>query len=289
MTGRSQFARKFRLAAFFGIAALLVVLAVRFTLSFRAAAREAASLETRRDELQTIADRLEQGRRQAELDRRIVTSLLGLCRSEEDIPDLQGNRVAGQAQDLEQLRFYAPTGTHTLEVSYKWKSKTASTATPEKPADAEAGEQDWSVPLLPEAGYFLTLTSDRNGGPVGWKLTSNHAEFEMRTETAPIEGFSQRGSSWSGLDVLLFPNQIDRFTTSELDAKRAAPPGLRLLSGKLDGVCQGEPFEIAIEAYLKSSGPACVSASEAQRIVILNRGDVLRPYTGGGKYALRPD
>jgi hypothetical protein len=283
MTGRSKSLRKLGAAVFLGIAALLLVLAACFTMSFRAAAREAASLESRRDELQAIADRLEEGRSQAEIDQRIVMNLLSLCRSAEDIPDLRGNRVAAQQQGLERVCFYAPAGTHTLVVSYKWKPQASSTEPTEKPADANTGEQSWSVPLLPDSGYFLTLTSDRKGGPVGWELTGNHPEFKTRAETAPIEGFSQRGSSWSGSGLLLFPNQIERFTASELDAKRADPPGLRLLSGKLNGVCQEQPVEIAIEVHLKSSEPACISASEAQRIIVLGRDNLLKPYTGGGK------
>jgi hypothetical protein len=286
MTGRSKLVRKLSTAVFFGIAALLVVLAACFTMSFRAAAREATSLESRRDELQAIADRLEERRGQAEIDQRIVMNLLALCRSAEDIPDLRGNRVAAQQQGLEKVCFYAPAGTHTLVVSYKWKPQPTST---EKAADANTGEQSWSVPLLPESGYFLTLTSDRKGGPVGWELTGNHPRFETRAETALIKGFSQRGSSWSGSGLLLFPNQIERFTASELDAKRADPPGLRLLSGKLNGVCQEQSVEIAIEVHLKSSEPACISASEAQRIIVLGRDTLLEPYTGGGKYTLRSD
>jgi hypothetical protein len=33
--------------------------------------------------------------------------------------------------------------------------------------------------------------------------------------------------------------------------------------------------------------PECVSATDAQRVIILGRDDLLQPYAGGGKYEIR--
>ena len=70
------------------------------------------------------------------------------------------------------------------------------------------------------------------------------------------------------------------------------PPGVTLMRMTLFGVSQEQeqPCEIAFTVRLASDMPACVSATEAQRIIILSRENLLEPYAGGGKYTLRiPD
>lgn len=132
--------------------------------------------------------------------------------------------------------------------------------------------------------------SNRAGGPVRWELSGNHPGFKTQTETIPVDEFSQRGSSWSGTDVVRFPNQIEWSSIGELESAASAPPGVKLMEAALNGVCGEQPYEIAVDVRLFSEAPVYVSASDAQRIIILDRADLLQPYAGGGKYAIRaPD
>lgn len=182
------------IAAFLGVAAVLLAVFARFESIRRATGREIASLSGPRDRLQVIADRLESQGRQAESDRRVLLNVLRLCRSAEDIPDLRGNRVVAHHQGLEKLCLYVPEGSHRLEISSIWK-----------------------------------------------------------------------------------PAAIAR-------------PGVKLLTAVLRGVCHDEPYEIAFNVQLLSDTPACVSASNAQRLIILRADRLLQPYAGEGKYEIRiPD
>ena len=287
---RQQSIRKaISLAAFVCVGAVLLAFIARFTLIRRATGREFVSLESARDRWQAIVERLETERNQAESDKRIVLELLALCRNAEDIPDLQSNRVVARHQGIEKLCIYVPEGAHTLRISSTWKPKpsSGSSTKDDVPDAAGAGEKTWSMPLLPACGYFLEFDSDRKGGPIQWELTSNHSQFKTQAETVPFDGFSPHGSSWSGSDVLQFPNQVERFTISELEAAARVCPGVKLMDSKLFGQCHNQPYELSIDVRLVSDGPACVSASEAQQIIVMGRTDLLLPYEGGGKYGIQ--
>jgi hypothetical protein len=122
---------------------------------------------------------------------------------------------------------------------------------------------------------------------VYWELSSNHPEFERQTQMVLADGFAQRGFSWSGGDVLQFPNQVERPTISELEAATATNAGVKLLTAGIDGMYHGEPSEIKFSVRVHSEGPACVSATAAQSILVLGGQRWLQPYAGGGKYDLQ--
>ena len=285
---RQQSIRKaIGVVAFACVGAVLLVLVAHFTLMRRSTGREIVSLESARDKLQVIVERLETERNQAESEKRIVLNVLANCRIAEDIPDFQTNRVVARRQGLEKLCIYVPEGSHTLKILCKWKPTPSQGTSTKDDVPAGAGEKTWSVPLLPACGYCLTFDTDRKGGPIQWELTSNQPQFKTQAETVPFEGFSHQGSSWSGSDVVQFPNQIERFTIVELEAAAKVRPGVNLLDATLLGKHHDQPYELSINVRLLSDGPACVSATDAQRIIVMGRADLLLPYEGGGKYLLR--
>jgi hypothetical protein len=277
------------LAAFLGVTAVLLALVAHFTLNRRSTGREIASLESTRDRLQEMAERLTAEGEQAERDKRIVLDLLRNCRVAEDIPNLQCNRIVARHLGLEKLCVYVPKGSHSLEISSTWRPRGMQDPSTEVDgrAVAGAGEKTWNVPLFPASGYYLTFASDRKGGPIHWELKSNHPEFKTQAEAVPVDGFSHQGSSWSGSDVVQFPNQIERFSTDELEAKAKARSGVNLMNATLYGSRLDQQYEVVLNVRILSVGPACVSATEAQRVIILRREDLLLPYQGGGKYEIR--
>jgi hypothetical protein len=234
------------LVVFACVGAGLLALVAHFTLIRRATCREIVSLESERDRLQVIAERLETERTQAESDKRIVLNVFGNCRIAEDIPDLQGNRVVARRQGLEKLCIYVPEGSHTLKISSTWRPAPSrgSSTKDDIPDAAGAGEKTWCVPLLPACGYCLTLVSDRKGGPIQWELISNHSQFKTQAETVPFDGFSHQGSSWSGSDVVHFPNQIEQFSIDELQAAARVRSGLNLMDATLLGPRHDQPYEL---------------------------------------------
>lgn len=277
---------------FFVVAAALLAATAHFASLHRATAREVTSLQEKRDHLQKIAHRLQTERDQAESDERVIMEVLRHCRTAEDIPDFQSKLVVSQHHGIEKLCLYVPEGSHTLEISSSWKPAGSPNEAAEEAADEAhpSGEKTWNIPLLGASGYRLSVASERNGksGPVRWELTSNHSDFETRTETIPLDGFSHRGGSYSVTDVIQFPNQVDRLSIGSLKAAPASPPGLHLMDAKLRGLRDDQQYQITFAVRLLSDGPACVSASDAQRLIILGREDLLLPYEGGGKYELRP-
>jgi hypothetical protein len=185
---------------------------------------------------------------------------------------------------------YVPEGSHTLEISSTWKPGPTPGASPDVDADEaeSAGEKTWRVPLLPACGYWFKLAADRKGGSIQWELTGNHPDFKTQTETVPLDGFSRQGSSWSGSDVLvLFPNQIERVSTNELKAVAMSRPGVRLMRAAFRGRRHERTYEVRFVVRLLSDGPACVSASDAQRFIVTGKEDLLQPYKGGGKYEIQ--
>jgi hypothetical protein len=254
----------------------------------RALGRDFADRTAVRNELQASEDRLEKGRVQADQDKHIVLNVLGQSRSADDIPDLPGNRVVVRRQGMENLLIFVPQGSHTLAISSSWKPTPADT--PAARADgaqpAEGGEKEWRVPLLESSGYLFHLESNRTGGMIRWELTSNHPEFPSHEETLPIESFSHRGSSWSASDTIRFSNEIRWNSIDDLLAATTDPPGEQLMETKLTGLRRDRPFEVVLEVRIFSDAPACVSASDAQRIIALGRADLLGPYTENG-YRLR--
>ena len=280
-----------RVAVFVSAALILLAALGYFATMRRSTAREIDRLQTVRDNLHMIADPLKTARAQAEEDKRIVLEVLSVCRSAEDIPHLGGNRIIARHQGYESLGFYIPEGSHTLEISSFWQP--ASTVSPSPFPSANGakadGEKTWRVPLRPASGYWLTVRSRRDGRPIQWELTSNDPEFETRSDTIPLKGFSQRGGSWSGSGVVRYPNQIERYSPRDLPAMANAPPGVRLMNTKLNGLLHEQPYEVAFAVHVRSDGPACVTASDAHRVLILKQGHLLLPYKGGGKYELRSD
>lgn len=276
------------LAAFLGVGAVLLALFTNFTLKGQSTGREIISLESERARWQAMVEQLEKERSQAESDKRVILNVLGNCRVPEDIPNLQENRVVARRQGFEKLCIYVPEGSHTLTISSSWKPRPlpGTSTKDDVPDAAAAGEKAWSIPLLPASGYLLQLDSERKEGPIQWELTSNHPQFKTQTEIVPFDGFSHQGSSWSGSDIVRFPNQIERFSTEELEAAARVPSGVKLMDGILFGPRQGRQYEVSINVRLLSDGPACVSASEAQRIIVMRRADLLLPYEGGGKYGI---
>jgi hypothetical protein len=266
---------------------MLLTVAGYLTSVRSSAEREAAALTKTRDRLKALADRIEAGRAQADREKRTVSNVFRLARSADEIPGLQGDRVVAAHQGHERLCLYVPAGPHALEISTVWKLQETASQPGETGQYVSAGEKAWSVPLLPACGYFFKFEADRKSGPVHWQLTSNHPEFQAQSQTVPVEGFVQRGSSWSGGDVVLFPNQIERFTLAELEAAAASHPGLPLMDAALNGVIDGRPGKVEVKVRLRSDAPACVSAADAQRVIVLGRGELLQPYQGGGKYDLR--
>jgi len=284
-TNRQHLRRAVGLAAYLCVAAVLLALVAHFALIRRSTGREIASLESTRDKLRAITDRLETERKQADSDKRVVLNLLGQCRAAEDIPHLRGNRVVARRQGFERLCMYVPEGSHTLEISSTWKPGPTRDTSPDVDADeaGPTGEKTWTVPLLPACGYWLKFVSDRKGGPIQWELTSNHPDFRTQMETVPLDGFSHQGSSWSGSGVVLFPNQIEQFSISRLKAAATSSPGVNLTKATLRGRRHERQYEVRFVVRLLSDGPACVSASGAQSL-ILGQEDLLLPYKGGGKY-----
>ena len=268
--------------------AIVLLAAITYVVMIRQSnAHEIAKLESTRDSLQVIADRLETEANQAENGKRVVLSLFRHCRTAKDIPDLQSNRIVARRQSFERLCIYVPEGSHTLEIKSTWKPTSTQDPSTEEdvPADAGAGKKTWNLPLLPACGYCLKLSADRKGGPIQWELTSNHPEFKTQTGTVPLDGFSHRGSSWSGSeDVVQFPNQIERLSIGELKTTAKPRLGINLMNTTLRGPRDDQQYEVSLTVRLLSDGPACVSASEAQRIIILGQENLLLPYEGGGKY-----
>jgi hypothetical protein len=277
-----------KLGLFLVLASGLLAMSAYCTSQRRSLGRALADLTVVRNDLQATADRLEKVRVQAESDKHIVLNVLGQCRSADDLPNLQSNRVIARGQGMESLFILVPEGSHTLAISSSWKPTQRDTpATKADGAPApEGGEKVWRVPLLESSGYFFHLDCDRTGGLVRWQLTSNHPEFQPQEETLPIEAFSHRGSSWSLLDTIRFPNEIWWNSIDELVAATNDPPGERLMETRLSGVRHDRPYDVVIEVRIFSDAPARVSARDAQRIIAQGRADLLESYTGNG-YRLR--
>jgi hypothetical protein len=281
MNDRQRARQRYRVGIAALMAAGLLAVSAKFEIARRATGREIAELTPSRDKLKSIVDRLDTQRGQAERDRRVVLGVMRLCRSAVDIPELGGNRVVAHHQGFEKLCFYVPQGSHTLEVT----SELRPAAKTDAPAEPMASV--WSVPLLPSSGYLLQLVSHRKAGPVSWELSGNHPDFAMQTETVVADGFSQRGSSWSGGDVILFPNQVERPMVRELESSTAARAGVKLLTAAIEGMLRDEACQIKFSVRVRSETPACISASDAQSILILGGEGLLQPYAGDGKYEIR--
>lgn len=278
-----------RVAVFVSAAVFLLAALGYLATTRHSTAREFDRLQTVRDKLHAVADPLETARARAEEDKRTMLAVLSVCRSAEDIPHLGGNRIVARQHGYESLCFYVPGGSHTLEISSFWQPASTLLASPFPSANnAKAdGEKTWRIPLRSACGYWLTLQSHRDGRPIQWELTSSDSEFATRSETIPLQGFSQRGGSWSGSEIVRYPNQIERYSPRDLQATANAPPGVRLMNAKLNGSLHEQPYQVAFAVRVRSDGPACVSASDAQRVLILKQGHLLLPYKGGGKYDVR--
>jgi hypothetical protein len=288
-TGRYQPLRKAHgWAMFLSLAIVFLATVAHFAMIRRSLGREIVTLERTHDRLHVMADRWATEAKQAEFDRRVVAGFLRHCRTVEDIPDYQGNRIVARRQSLETLILYVPAGSHRLEISSTWQpSSSLEPAKVDEPAGAGSGEKNWSVPLLPCCGYLLRLVPDRQGAPIKWELTCNHAEFKTQSESIPLDGFMHSGSSWSGTDVVQFPNQIDWSIISKIRKTATMPDrGIDLMEATLRGPVDNQPYEVTLKVRLNSDRPVCVTASEAQRMIMLKREFALLPYEGGGKYTI---
>ena len=292
-----------RVAVFLTATAYLLLTIVYFASERRATQQAAASLQAVHDQLHPIADRLEKGRRQAEIDRRVAVDLLGLCRTVDDMPEFGGNHIIARHEHAESLYMYVPDGKHTLEISTSW-NPIPSSWTPEGAAGSAAadpsqpaGEKVWNVPLLASSGYWRQVTNDRGTKRVQWELQGNHPQFETRADVIPLDDFVQQGASWSGATILQLANQVAPMPTQQLEAAIAAPPGVELMDVTWRGRRQQQMYKIGIAVRLRSDAPACVTATDTQRLIILGQNawsaphgggdDLLGPYRGGGRYELR--
>ncbi len=293
-TNRNQrFWSNLGLTLFFCAAAFLLAFFVWFVLIRRSAAPRIAKLQSTRDELQSVVDRLNDGERQLGVDKQVVIDLLHHCRSVEDIPDFQGGQVIARHNGPGRLRIYVPAGSHTLEIACTWKpSKTRKQTqngieTEEAKVACLVGEKTKSMPLLPSAGYWFEVETERKGGPIRWEVTSNRPDFETQSAVVPFDGFSHTGATWSGSGVVQPPTRVSRLGRGGGPFTAPAKKGVQLMDSALLGSREDVHHEVRFDLRLISDGPPTVSAREAQRLISLKRGGLLESYNGDGNYKIR--
>lgn len=304
-TIRNWLRKALAFVAFFCVPAVLLVVIAQKHEQHQQLRDEIAKLEKRRDDLQLLADRFRDDERAAYGAKRTLWSLLREAREAGDIPNLGGNRIISDHRGTDVLSIYVPRGNHSLEIKAKWGPRTGWLTQPPQDGSAKepapempTGERSWSVPLRSESGYWLETIARRRAGQlasqadrvndfVQWMLTSSHPDFKPQREELPIEGFKQSGASWSGSGIVAFPNQIESQKTGQLKAPVASPEGVKLMTTKLLGRWQDEQFEVAFDVRLVSDGPAVVAASDAIRLVVLKRDQLLERDEGDGSYAVR--
>ena len=164
-TGRYQRLRKaLGWAMFLSLAIVLLATVSHFAMIRQSVGHEIVMLERTRDRFQVVADRWRAEAKRAVNDKRVLSNVFSHCRTAEDIPDLQGNRIVARRYGSGRLLFYVPKGSHQLEISSMWQSVASSEpAEVGASADANGGEKTWSVALLPACGYLLKLVPDRQG------------------------------------------------------------------------------------------------------------------------------
>jgi hypothetical protein len=247
--------------------------------------RQITELEKQRDELQAVADRMQKDDDQIRSDKRVLLDLLRHCRTAEDIPAMGGERIVTTHCGDDVMRFYVPEGSHAFELTSTWQP---AVDTSDSPIAIPAGDKTWTVPLLPASGYCFAVKSDRESGPIEWELTGNHPEFDTQTGAVPLVAFSNRSSSWSGSGTVLFPNQLQHFSTLDLENAAKVVSGIEILRSSLSGPNDGVQYDVTFHARIISAGRACISASDAQREISLGQEKLLMPYEGSGKYDIRP-
>jgi hypothetical protein len=276
---------------FLCVAAILITLIVHFAMVRRSASRQLAELKGTHADLQVLVDRIDWTTNQASADKRMVWNMLRQCREVEDVPDLQNEHLFSDHSNTEQMVMYVPAGDHDLEISAAWlpRKTTNLSMTAETKTPALAGERLWQIPITRSGGYLLQLKTAHQGGPIEWTLTGNHAEFSRQTGTVPLPEFRHSGASWSSSRVAQFPNQVSANWFMKPAGSTAKPPTAKLFAVQLFGSQFEQEYEVHIEIQLKSHTPACVTAADAQRLIITKRHDVLLPYRGAGKYEVRVD
>ena len=282
--------RALALTVFLCVAAILITLIVYFAMLRRSASRDLAELQGIRQDLQVIVDRIDWTTNQASADKRVVWNMLRQCRAAEDIPALQSDRVFSDHSNTDRVVMYIPAGDHDLEISASWlpsNTKNPST-TAETKEPGLSGEKLWKIPVTGSGGYLLRLSTEHTGGAIEWELTANHPDFRTQNGAVPLEDFQHSGASWSSKRVGEFPNQISPgwFLWS---AEKIPKPGVELFAVKLFGSQLEQDYEVRIDVRLTSHTPPCVTAADAQRLIIMKRSDVLMPYQGFGRYEVRLD
>jgi hypothetical protein len=269
---------------------MLITLIVHFAMLRRSASQNLAELKATREDLQVLVDRIDWTTNQASEDKRLVWNMLRQCREVEDIPDLQNEHIFSDHSNAEQAVMYLPAGDHDLEISAVWSpAQTPKLATTETNKPELSGEKRWKIPISGSGGYLLQLKTAHQGGPIEWKLTGNHPDFRTQTGAVPLPEFRHGGASWSSSRVAEFPNQVSPDWFMKPAGITVKPASVQLFAVKLFGSQLEQEYEVSIEVRLKSHAPACITAADAQRLIITKRQHVLLPYRGGGRYEVRLD
>jgi hypothetical protein len=284
------------LAVSLAVASLLCLLAV-ILLSATERRRITAEIQRvteRHRQLQTHLDRLDHAAEAARHDREVILSVLGQCRSVEDLPPFQAARIATRRLGIANTFFYVPAGTHRLEVQVAWQpglAKTIDRAAPPSPVKTDEGlrgEQTYSIPLLPESGYHFQINRGYKPGPVSWTLTSNHPKFETKLGQLPLSAFRGRGYSSSGSQgIVVMPQPLDLRATATRKQPILASPGLTLHEFTLRGTLGNQPYKVPWTIRLISEVPPSVSAEEAAHLLARGYPQTNLVYQGKGRYGFR--
>jgi len=276
---------------FVGIGIVLVISISGARSDLREAEQSVNELQTRVAELRQAELQLAATREQSHKDRLVIFDLLQQCRVADDIPTFTGHQLFLQHRGAAGFALWVPDGKHQLRID--------ATLTTPSPSQKNGSQGDverkveklsWNVDLLPSTGYLFDLESDRKGAPVTWTMTAGNRAFEVRSETAPVEGFRSKGWSYSGSNLAAFPGQVRyTYTIDDLVAVAKDPPDVRLYDLKLNGRdAENNSIEIVFQATLISDAPARIGGSNAISILVRRRPDLLGPYQGGGYFDLQP-
>jgi hypothetical protein len=279
------------------ITVALIVLSIRITKRTRVLSQKVARSEQRLRELLSMETDL---REQPVQDRNAVDDFLQYCRSAEDIPDFESEHVIYR-EDFNRLLCYVPAGKHQLEISVYRLLKPTGPPQNQPVANKPKKEKRWMVSLRGDTGYLFKVTSNVEAHLLSWELSANHPEFESRKEIVATGDFEHVSQGFSiQQSPMFYPNQAQDSEMhlrasvygtnliTEWEKSAATPPPVALFGDRWKsktGNSAGAEIRIAVK--LVSEGPTQVAASDAVKIIGLQRLDLLMPYKGGGKWELR--
>jgi hypothetical protein len=223
-----------------------------------------------------------------------------LCREPNDLPPLNTDFVVRDEHAYDQIptafAFSVPEGDHDIKIAIQ-----------KSVLGGLGGSTTYlTFPLLPSSGYFMRMHIEPEGkneaGQLHVELTSNNADFKPIRQPLPIAnalpqtltpfGKSNKlndiieflvqlklmGNLHGRFDILSYPNSVHNFD----QLRGVQEHGVELASSY--GASFETPFTLRFSII--SDSPECVSAQTA--ILFSGSRGRLRPYTGDGRFYIRP-